>query len=124
MSLTRIKSTGIESNAIVAAIIADGSITADKIATNAVVAATIAAGAITADKIAANSITLDKLEPNTATQIASAGGGGSGVVLMSNTLISSNLLIPEGKNALSIGPITIAVGSNVTISAGQRWVII
>ncbi len=58
MALTKIKSSGIESNAIVTAVIANES--------------------ITGDKIAANTITLEKLEPNVVTQIASAGGGGSG----------------------------------------------
>jgi len=101
MSLTRIKSTGIEANAVISAVIADES--------------------VTGEKIAANTITLDKLEPNVVTQIASSGGG---VVLMTNTLISSNILIPEGKNALSIGPVTIAVGSNVTIASGQRWLVL
>lgn len=106
MALTKIKSTGIAANAITVATIADGSIT----------------GA----KIAANTITLDKLEPNVVTQIASAGGGdgGSGVVLMTNTLISSNLLIPAGKNGISVGPITITVGANVTVTPGQRWLIL
>ena len=54
MALTKIKSTGIASNAVTVATIADGS--------------------ITGDKIAANTITLDNLEPNVVTQIASAGG--------------------------------------------------
>jgi hypothetical protein len=81
---------------------------------------------ITADNIAANSITLEKLEPSVVTQIASAGGGdgGSGVILLTNTLISSNILIPAGKNGLSVGPITISDGANVTITPGQRWLIL
>lgn len=104
MSLTKIKSSGIDTNAVVTASVADES--------------------ITGDKIAANTITLDKLEPNVVTQIASSGGGGSGVILMTNTLISSNILIPAGKNGLSVGPITISDGANVTITPGQRWLIL
>lgn len=105
MALTKIKSSGIESNAIVTAVIANES--------------------ITGDKIAANTITLEKLEPNVVTQIASAGGGGgSGVILMTNTLISSNILIPAGKNGLSVGPVTISDGANVTIAPGQRWLVL
>lgn len=106
MALTKIKSSGIDANAIVTAVIANES--------------------ITGDKIAANTITLDKLEPNVVTQIASAGGGGggSGVILMTNTLISSNILIPAGKNGLSVGPVTISDGANVTIAPGQRWLVL
>ena len=104
MALTKIKSSGIDANAIVTAVIANES--------------------ITGDKIAANTITLEKLEPNVVTQIASAGGGGSGVILMTNTLISSNILIPAGKNGLSVGPVTISDGANVTIAPGQRWLVL
>lgn len=126
MALTKIKSTGIAANAITVATIADGSITGAKIAANAITTAKIADGSIVGNKIAANTITLNNLDPNVVTQIASAGGGdgGSGVVLMTNTLISSNLLIPAGKNGLSVGPITITVGANVTITPGQRWLIL
>lgn len=101
MSLTKIKSSGIDTNAVVTASVADES--------------------ITGDKIAANTITLDKLEPNVVTQIASFS---STVILMTNTLISSNILIPAGKNGLSVGPITISDGANVTITPGQRWLIL
>ena len=106
MALTKIKYSGIDANAIVTAVIANES--------------------ITGDKIAANTITLEKLEPNVVTQIASAGGGGggSGVILMTNTLISSNILIPAGKNGLSVGPVTISDGANVTIAPGQRWLVL
>jgi hypothetical protein len=123
---TKITADNISANAVTGAKISDGSIIGDKIAANAIVTAVIANESITGDKIAANTITLDKLEPNVVTQIASAGGGGggSGVILMTNTLISSNILIPAGKNGLSIGPVTISDGANVTIAPGQRWLVL
>lgn len=106
MALTKIKSTGIAANAVTVATIADGS--------------------ITGDKIAANTITLDNLEPNVVTQIAASGGGGggSGIILLTNTYISSNITIAAGQNGLSVGPITIAPGANVTVTPGQRWLIL
>ena len=124
MALTKIKSTGIAANAVTVAIIAEGSITGNKIAANAITAAKIADGSVVGDKIAANTITLDKLEPNVVTQIASAGGGGSGIILLTNTYISSNITIAAGQNGLSVGPITIAPGANVTVTPGQRWLIL
>jgi len=38
--------------------------------------------------------------------------------------ISANYSITAGKNALSVGPITIASGVTVTVPSGQRWVIL
>ena len=38
--------------------------------------------------------------------------------------IAANYSITAGKNALSVGPITIASGVTVTVPSGQRWVIL
>jgi len=38
--------------------------------------------------------------------------------------ITANYSITAGKNALSVGPITIASGVTVTVPSGQRWVIL
>jgi hypothetical protein len=46
------------------------------------------------------------------------------VIMMTDTTIYANTLIPEGKNGLSVGPINIVAGANVTVTTGQRWVII
>jgi hypothetical protein len=45
-------------------------------------------------------------------------------LLMNYTNISSNATVPTGSNAYSIGPMTFSSGISVTVSAGQRWVII
>jgi hypothetical protein len=75
--------------------------------------------------IAANAITIDKIESNVRSQLGgTGGGGGSGVILFSNTTISSNITIAAGQNGLSIGPVTITEGANVTIAPGQRWLIL
>jgi len=43
--------------------------------------------------------------------------------LNSNT-ITSNVIIPTGKNAMSAGPITIAANIEVTISLGSEWTVV
>ena len=62
--------------------------------------------------------------------------GGSDVMEMNSTAfsggaiyenaddITANYTITSGKNAMSVGPITIASGVTVTVPSGQRWVIL
>lgn len=59
-----------------------------------------------------------------------AGGGGGGGAVADGTMyensldITSNYTLTAGKNAMSVGPITIDLGVTVTIPSGQRWVIL
>lgn len=60
---------------------------------------------------------------------ASTGGGGStGIgnssILALNVNITANATINAGVNGFSVGPVNTANGVTVTISSGQRWVII
>ena len=60
---------------------------------------------------------------------ASSGGGGStGIgnssILALNVNITSNATVNAGVNGFSVGPVNTANGVVVTISSGQRWVII
>lgn len=103
MPLTRIRSSGLANNSITSAQI-----------TGNVLASILIAG----DNI---SIAANGRISSTAT---GGGGGGSGVILFSNTTISSNITIAAGQNGLSIGPVTITEGANVTIAPGQRWLIL
>jgi hypothetical protein len=45
-------------------------------------------------------------------------------VLVNATTISNNYTIASGYNGLSIGPVTVASGIAVTITSGQRWVVL
>ena len=45
-------------------------------------------------------------------------------ILTNETTTSVGYNIDAGTNGLSVGPITISPGNSVTISAGQRWVIL
>lgn len=52
------------------------------------------------------------------------GGGGDTVFVENSTNVGHNYTLTLGKNASSVGPITIASGITVTIPTGQRWVIL
>lgn len=48
----------------------------------------------------------------------------SGALQINTTTVSENYTLPTGSNAFSVGPITIADSYTVTVSSGQRWVVI
>jgi len=52
------------------------------------------------------------------------GGGGDQVFVENSLVVTHNYTLPTGKNASSVGPITINGGISVTIPAGQRWVVL
>ena len=59
----------------------------------------------------------------------SVGGGATGAggdtVFNENSLIVNNsYTLTAGKNAMSVGPITVASGQTVTIPSGSRWVVL
>ena len=41
-----------------------------------------------------------------------------------NRIVKTSYVLEDRKNALSVGPVTINTGINVTIPAGSRWVIL
>ena len=45
-------------------------------------------------------------------------------LLINSTTVNSSYTIATGSNAFSVGPITVASGVSVTVSSGQRWVVI
>jgi len=47
----------------------------------------------------------------------------NGLVVNSAT-VSASYSLPSGSNAMSVGPITVASGQSVTVSSGQRWVVL
>jgi hypothetical protein len=48
----------------------------------------------------------------------------SGALQVNTDTVSASYTLPVGSNAFSVGPITIADTYTVTVSSGQRWVII
>jgi hypothetical protein len=47
-----------------------------------------------------------------------------GGIYINNSLVSTSYTIPTGQNGFSVGPITISNGTAITVSSGQRWVIL
>ena len=62
-------------------------------------------------------------KPSTGDLSASQVIASNGLVL-NNTTVSASYTIASGNNAMSVGPITVASGQSVTVSSGQRWVVL
>jgi len=52
------------------------------------------------------------------------GAGGDTVFVENSRVVTTNYTIPTGKSAESVGPITINSGVTVTVSSGERWVVL
>ena len=62
-------------------------------------------------------------DASTGTAFAPAFNASNGLLLNSTT-VTSNYTVPAGSNAISIGPMVINSGVVVTVTSGQRWVVI
>ena len=102
MALDKLTSDMITAGAVNAAAIADGT----------VVAAEIADDAITNAKIADDAVTAAKIHDDVA--LGGPSLGTSSVIRTNANSISENITIPSGTNAMSVGPITLAVGNTIT----------
>lgn len=58
------------------------------------------------------------------TSISGAQSTGNSSILLNNTYITSNATIASGQNGFTVGPVTTANGVSVTITSGQKWVVI
>jgi hypothetical protein len=45
-------------------------------------------------------------------------------ITINSTTVAVNYTIQTGNNGFSVGPITVNSGAAVTVSSGQRWVVI
>ena len=48
----------------------------------------------------------------------------SGALIVNTTTVGENYTEPTGSNAFSVGPITVSSGFAITVSSGQRWVVL
>jgi len=62
-------------------------------------------------------------KPSTGELQASAVVASNGI-LLNNTTVSTSYTIASGNNGFSVGPITVASGQAVTVSSGQRWLVL
>ena len=71
-----------------------------------------------------NSLTPTTTSWSTPGQLGGVGAQGGGVLQVNNETANINYTIQTGQNAFSVGPITVASGVTITVSSGQKWVII
>lgn len=50
-------------------------------------------------------------------------GGAGGAMVLTNNTITANYNLEAGKNAFTVGPVTIQSGVTITIPANQRWIV-
>jgi hypothetical protein len=50
--------------------------------------------------------------------------GGGGAIAINYDVVSTSYTVASGTNGFSVGPMTINTGVSVTVSSGQRWVVI
>ena len=79
-------------------------------------------GAVVAADIADGSVTAIKLAPGAGGQYSDSQS--THIIAYNGLTISSNVTIAANNGGLSVGPISINSGNNVTISANSRWVIL
>ena len=63
------------------------------------------------------------LDQSTNTAYAPQFAASNGLVI-NNATVSTSYTIAIGNNAMSVGPMTVTSGQTVTVSTGQRWVIL
>ena len=57
-------------------------------------------------------------------RVVTGGGGGIGALVVNADTVTDNYTVDTGTNAQSVGPITVASGITVTVSSGQRWLVV
>lgn len=62
-------------------------------------------------------------KPSTGELQSSAMVSTNGIAINSAT-VSNNYTVATGQNGFSVGPVTVASGVTVTVSSGQRWVVL
>jgi len=92
----------------------DATVTTTKIADDAVTAAKIADDAVTVAKIADDAVTAAKIHDDVA--LGGPSLGTSSVMRTNANSISENITVPINTNAMSVGPMTLAVGNTITIN--------
>ena len=52
------------------------------------------------------------------------GAQAGGVIQINKTTVTVSYTIPSGSNGVSVGPVTVGSGVAITVTTGQRWVIL
>jgi len=104
---------------------------------NSVATVSIQANAVTTAKLSDSGVTAGTYGNTTSIPVITVDSKGrttsvttapvdvaNGAIHEFNTTVTSSYTLSTGKNAVSVGPITVANGSAVTVPTGQRWVIL
>lgn len=71
-----------------------------------------------------NSLTPTTTSWSTPGQLGGVGAQGGGVFQVNNEIANVDYTIQSGQNAFSVGPITVASGVTITVTSGQKWLIV
>lgn len=122
--------------------IADDAINSAKIGVDVIVAADLAANSVTVSEITDGAVTAAKLAPGaavpdqsghagqflttdgTTADWASVDGAKEGVLWENSQTLANSYSIPNGKSAVTAGPVTLGSGVTVTLGATSRWVVV
>lgn len=122
--------------------IADDAINSAKIGVDVIVAADLAANSVTVSEITDGAVTAAKLAPGaavpdqsghsgqflttdgTTADWASVDGAKEGVLWENSQTLATSYSIPNGKSAVTAGPVTLGSGVTVALGATSRWVIV
>lgn len=53
-----------------------------------------------------------------------SGASGNGAIWENNANVVTTYTMSTGKNGVSVGPLSIANGSSITVPSGSRWVVL
>lgn len=132
MPFRQIQTAAIADNAINSAKIGVDVIVADDLAANSVTVSEIQDGAVTAAKLAAGAAVPDQsghsgqflTTDGTTADWASVDGAKEGVLWENSQTLANSYSIPNGKSAVTAGPVTLGSGVTVTLGATSRWVLV
>ena len=132
MPFRQIQTAGIADDAINSAKIGVDVIVADDLAANSVTVSEIQDGAVTAAKLAPGAAVPDQsghsgqflTTDGTTADWASVDGAKEGVLWENSQTLANSYSIPNGKSAVTAGPVTLGSGVTVTLGATSRWVVV
>ena len=121
--------------------LADNAVNSAKIGVDVIVAADLAANSVTVSEIQDGAVTAAKLAPGAAVpdQTGHAGqflttdgttadwantGAINDVFWENSQTLATSYSIPNGKSAVTAGPVTLSSGVTVTLGATSRWVVV
>ena len=131
MAFRQIQTAGLADNAVISSKIGVDVIVADDLAANSVTVSEIQDGAVTAAKLAPGAAVPDQtghagqfLTTDGTTADWANTGAINDVFWENAQTLATSYSIPNGKSAVTAGPVTLSSGVTVTLGATSRWVVV